>query len=161
AAGNMLVLSTLVRRLRKTHVTEAENSLAQMRQEARDFRLIGSSPPPQSRARPRDEEGRRMAHAAVGGSQEQLFHTLEQLRTSMRLRSCVLLWAEQSGSSKVSARNPPTLVVKEMATQSEYATEERVLSGPGLLTSLIADPKEVRLRSLKGKRLPPYYQGPE
>ena len=161
AAGNMLVLSTLVRRLRKTHVTEVENSLAQMRQEARDFRLIGSSLPPQSRARSRDEEELRMAHAAVEGIHEQLFHTLELLRTSMRLRSCVLLWAEQSGSSKVSARNPPTLVVKEMATQSEYATEERKLSGPGLLTSLIADPKEVRLRSLKGKRLPPYYQGPE
>jgi len=161
AAGNMLVLSTLVRRLRRTHASEVENSLAQMRQEARDFRLIGSSLPPQSRARSRDEEELRMAHAAVEGIHEQLFHTLELLRTSMRLRSCVLLWCEQSGSSKVSARNPPTLVVKEMATQSEYAAEDRVLSGPGLLTSLIADPKEVRLRSLKGKRLPPYYQGPE
>lgn len=161
AAGNMLVLSTLVRRLRRTHVTEVENSLAQMRQEARDFRLIGSSLPPQSRSRSRDEEELRMAHAAVEGIHEQLFHTLELLRTSMRLRSCVLLWCEQTGTSKVSARNPPTLVVKEMATQSEYAVEDRVLSGPGLLTSLIADPKEVRLRALKGKRLPPYYQGPE
>ncbi|MCR9165870.1 MAG: diguanylate cyclase [Nannocystaceae bacterium] len=161
AAGNMLVLSTLVRRLRRTHATEVENSLAQMRQEARDFRLIGSSLPPQSRSRSRDEEELRMAHAAVEGIHEQLFHTLELLRTSMRLRSCVLLWCEQSGTSKVSARNPPKLVVKEMATHSEYAVEDRVLGGPGLLTSLIADPKEVRLRALKGKRLPPYYQGPE
>jgi len=161
AAGNMLVLSSLVRRLRKTHVTEVEASLAQMRQEARDFRLIGSSLPPESRARSRGEEELRMAHAAVEGIHEQLFHTLELLRTSMRLRSCVLLWCEQNGSGKLSARNPPTLVVKEIATQSEYAVEERVLPGPGLLTSLIADPKEVRLHTLKGKRLPPYYQGPE
>jgi diguanylate cyclase (GGDEF)-like protein len=161
AAGNMLVLSTLVRRLRQTHATEVEASLAQMRQEARDFRLIGSSLPPQSRARSREEEELRMAHAAVEGIHEQLFHTLELLRTSMQLRSCVLVWCEQDGSSKVSARNPPRLVVKEMATGSDYAVEDRVLSGPGLLTSLIADPKQVRLHALKGKRLPPYYQGPE
>ena len=102
-----------------------------------------------------------MAHAAVEGIHEQLFHTLELLRTSMHLRSCVLLWCEQNGSGKISARCPPRIVVKEMATTSEYAAEERVLNGPGLLTSLIADPKPVRLHALKGKRLPPYYQGPE
>ncbi len=161
AAGNLLVLSTLVRRLRVTHHAKVDAALSQMRQEARDFRLIGSSLPPQSRARTRDEEELRMAHAAVEGIHEQLFHTLELLRTSMRLRSCVLIWCEQDGPGPISARCPPKLIVKEMATQSEYAVEDRVLSGPGLLTSLIADPKEVRLHSLRGKRLPPYYQGPE
>ncbi len=161
AAGNLLVLSTLVRRLRRTHAAEVDAALAQMRQEARDFRLIGSSLPPQSRARSRDEEELRMAHAAVEGIHEQLFHTLELLRTSMQLRSCVLLWCEQDGPGKISARNPPRLIIKEMATDSEYAVDDRVLAGPGLLTSLIADPKEVRLHALRGKRLPPYYQGPE
>ncbi|MEM6295820.1 MAG: diguanylate cyclase [Myxococcota bacterium] len=161
AAGNLLVLSTLVRRLRRNHSDEVDAALTQMRQEARDFRLIGSSLPPQSRARTRDEEELRMAHAAVEGIHEQLFHTLELLRTSMHLRSCVLLWCEQNGSGKISARCPPRIVVKEIASTSEYAAEERVLNGPGLLTSLIADPKPVRLHALKGKRLPPYYQGPE
>ena len=159
AAGNLLVLGSLVRRLRGEHERRLDAALATMRQEARDFRLIATSLPAQSRTRSREEEELRMAYAGVESIREQLFHTLDLLRTSMGLRSCALLWCDHGGNRSV--RGPVQLVLKELATDSEYALEERVLPSPGILTSVVANPHTLRLERLAGKRLPPYYRGPE
>ena len=159
AAGNLLVLGSLVRRLRGDHERRLDAALATMRQEARDFRLIATSLPAQSRTRSREEEELRMAYAGVESIREQLFHTLDLLRTSMGLRSCALLWCDHGGNRNV--RGPLQLVLKELATDSEYALEERVLPSPGILTSVVANPHTLRLERLAGKRLPPYYRGPE
>jgi diguanylate cyclase (GGDEF)-like protein len=157
AAGNLLVLGSLVRRLRGQHEHKLDAALATMRQEARDFRLIASSLPACSRTRSREEEELRMAYAGVESVREQLFHTLDLLRTSMGLRSCALLWCEGNRNSV----GPLQLTVKELATDSEYALEQPTLPSPGILTSVVANPRPLRLERLAGKRLPPYYQGPE
>ena len=160
AAGNLLVLAGLVRRLRRDHDKHVADELHKMRQEARDFRLIASALPPQSRSRKREDEELRMAHAAVQSIHEQLFHNLDLLRTSMGLRTCALIWCQDDGAHR-EGRKTPTLVVKELATSSDLVCEQPQLSSAGILTSVVADPKPLRLKALGGKRVPPYYQGPE
>jgi len=159
AAGNLLVLSSLVRRLRRGHDDQVRTTLDRIRQEARDFRLISAALPPQSRARTRDEEQLAMAHSAVESIHEQLFHNVDLLRTALGLHTCTLLWCDQPDPT-AKGRRHPTLTVKEMSTDSEMVTDARTLEGPGILTSVLSDPKPLRLRALGGKRLPPYYQGP-
>jgi two-component system cell cycle response regulator len=159
AAGNILILSGLTRRLRSEHERRVEDEIQHMRQEARDFRLIASQLPLRSRARSREDEELRMAHAAVQGIHEQLFHTVDLLRTSLSLHSCAILWCEED--PKGDSRKFPKLVVKELATGSEMALDRPDLPGPGVLTSVLADPKPLRLEKLSGKRVPPYYGGPE
>ncbi len=159
AAGNLLVLSSLVRRLRRGHDDRVRTTLERIRQEARDFRLISAALPPESRARTRDEEELAMAHAAVESIHEQLFHNVDLLRTALDLNTCTLLWCDDPDPT-AKGRRHPRLTVKEMSTDSEMVVEARALEGPGILTSVLADPKPLRLRALGGKRLPPYYQGP-
>ena len=159
AAGNLLVLSSLVRRLRQGHDREVETTLERIRQEARDFRLISAALPPESRARSREQEELRMAHAAVEGIHEQLFHNMDLLRSALGLHSCALLWCEDPDPN-AKGRRHPRLSIKEMSTDSDLVVQSRVVDGPGLLTSVLADPKPLRLRALGGKRVPPYYQGP-
>jgi two-component system, cell cycle response regulator len=174
AAGNLLVLSSLVRRLRRGHDQKVESTLERIRQEARDFRLISAALPPQSRARSRHEEELAMAHAAVESIHEQLFHNVDLLRTALGLHTCTLLWCDEPDAKAGCAaagdapealgraakgRRVPRLVIKEMSTDSELVTEARVLDGAGILTSVLAEPRPLRLRSLGGKRLPPYYLG--
>ena len=159
AAGNLLVLSSLVRRLRRGHDQKVRSTLERIRQEARDFRLISAALPPQSRARTRDEEELAMAHAAVESIHEQLFHNVDLLRTALQLHTCTLLWCDDPLPG-TKGRRHPRLSVKEMSTDSEMVVESPALEGPGILMSVLADPKPLRLRALSGKRLPPYYQGP-
>ena len=168
AAGNILLLGSLVRRLRARQARAVNDAIDQMRQEARDFRLIASQLPPQSRSRSRDEEELRMSHAAVETIHEQLFHNLDLLRTALDLHTCAVLWCEDSPPESVEGaarrkgvRSAPHLAVKEIASTSEYTVSQSRLSSPGILTSVIADPKPLRLRALAGKRVPPYYEGPE
>lgn len=156
AAGNLLVLSSLVHRLRRGHDQKVRSTLERIRQEARDFRLISAALPPQSRARGRGEEELAMAHAAVESIHEQLFHNVDLLRTALQLHTCTLLWCDDP-DPQAKGRRVPRLVVKELSTDSELVTQSRVLEGAGILTSVLAEPRPLRLRALGGKRLPPYY----
>lgn len=161
-AGNRLVLGGLARRLRGEHVRRLELDLAQMRQEARDFRLIASQLPPESRAaRTREQEELRMARAAVDGIHDQLFFTIELLRSSLNLHTCALLWLQDRSSGASRGRDLPRLFIKEIATSSDLVRANPLLDGPGVLSAVVRDPKALRLKNLNGRRVPPYYEGPE
>ena len=161
ALGNRLVLGSLTRRLRAEHGRRIADELSRMRQEAKDFRLISSQLPAGSRVRTREDEEIRMVHAAVENIHEQVFHTLELLRTSMGLHSAVLLWCESGAQAERGGRSLPTLVIKEVASAGELLSESPELANPGVLISVLAEPKPLRLHALGGRRLPPYYRGPE
>lgn len=165
AAGNLLVLGSLARRLRGRHADSVSAELARIRQEARDFRLIASQLPLSSRAtRSRDDEELRMAQGAVHAVHEQLFFSIDLLCASLDLHTAALLWVEadrdEPGAGKDSRRTP-RLTIKEMATASEMVREDPVIESPGVLAAVLRDPKPLRLKSLGGRRVPPYYQGPE
>lgn len=159
AAGNLLVLSSLVARLRHGHEAQVADALDRMRQEARDFRLIASQLPMQSRARTRDEEELRMSLSAVDTIHEQLFHNTDLLRSALSLHTCALVWCDDPAEGSDS-RKTPQLSVKEISTVSDAVRQTPVLQGPGILTSVLADPAPLRLKALGGKRVPPYYDGP-
>jgi diguanylate cyclase (GGDEF)-like protein len=161
AVGHRLVLGSLTRRLRADHERRIADELGRMRQEAKDFRLIASQLPLESRARARADEEVRMVHAAVESIHEQVFHTLELLRTALGLHSAVLLWCEGDGAGPKGVRALPKLVIKEVASAGELLAEAPELASAGVLASVLADPKPLRLHALAGRRLPPYYRGPE
>ncbi|KIG16200.1 diguanylate cyclase/phosphodiesterase [Enhygromyxa salina] len=167
AAGNLLVLTSLARRLRGQHAESVSAELARVRQEARDFRLIASQLPLASRAvRSREEEELRMGQGAVQAIHEQLFFTIDLLSVSLELHTAALLWVEaddeeRKPGERVDSRKTPRLVIKEMATASEMVIDTPTIESPGVLAAVLRDPKPLRLKSLGGRRLPPYYQGPE
>ncbi|PRP95491.1 Response regulator PleD [Enhygromyxa salina] len=167
AAGNLLVLSSLARRLRGQHAESVSAELARVRQEASDFRLIASQLPLASRAvRSREEEELRMAQGAVHAVHEQLFFTIDLLCVSLDLHTAALLWVENDDEERrpgerVDPRKTPRLVIKEMATASEMVRDNPMIEAPGVLAAVLRDPKPLRLKSLGGRRVPPYYQGPE
>ena len=167
AAGNLLVLTSLARRLRGQHEHSVSAELARIRQEARDFRLIASQLPLASRAaRSREEEELRMAQGAVHAVHEQLFFTIDLLCVSLELHTAALLWVEsdedeRKPGERKDSRKTPRLVIKEMATASEMVRDNPAIESPGVLAAVLRDPKPLRLKSLGGRRVPPYYQGPE
>jgi len=162
AAGNLLILAGLTKRLRGDHGRRMTAELARMRQEARDFRLIASQLPAESRAaRSREDEELRMAQGAVHAIHEQLFFTIDLLCSSLHLHTCALLWIQGTPPGQTKGREVPQLVIKELATSSDLIRETPALDGPGVLSAMVRDPKPLRLKNLGGKRVPPYYAGPE
>ena len=158
AAANVLVLSGLVARLRRAQDRDVREEIERMRQEARDFRLIATQLPLQSRARRREDEELRMAQGAVESIHTHLFHTLELLRTSLDLQTCVLLWTTDRESS-ASSRGEPAMVIKEVATICDAVRERAALAGLGPLSGVARTGKPLRLKSLAGSRPLPYYEG--
>ncbi len=164
AAGNALVLTTLMQRMRGEHGRRVSAELSRIRQEAHDFRLIASQLPLESRAaRSREEEELRMTQGAVHAIHEQLYFNLDLLCAALGLHTCALLWVDDSAprSSASSARWSPRLTIKELATSSEMVRDTPAIESLGVLATVVRDPKPLRLRSLGGKRVPPYYEGPE
>ncbi len=166
AAGNLLILTSLATRLRGQHADSISTELARIRQEASDFRLIASQLPLASRAaRTREDEELRMAQGAVHHVHEQLFFTIDLLSVSLDLHTAALLWVQseddQDAGGRQQSRHTPKLVIKEMATVSEMVCDDPVIDSPGVLAAILRDPKPLRLKALGGKRLPPYYRGPE
>ncbi|MCA9689074.1 MAG: diguanylate cyclase [Myxococcales bacterium] len=158
AAGNALVLSSLVRRLRGDHAARVRGELLRMRREARDFRLLASQRPSASsshgRALSRDREDveTQMAQGAVEGIHEQLRFTVELLRAALDLHGCAALWTDGDAS--------PTLSIKAIACDDpEALAVGEALKTPGLLATTLRESRALRLSAL-GKRRPPYYRGP-
>ncbi len=156
AAGNSLVLASLVRRLRSDHDRTVRAELERMRREARDFRLVASRQPLAQRSCSREEEEARMAQGAVEGIHEQLRFSLGLLREALELHACVLLWVHPSGESNTRAR---ALSLKFGACErpDQLHRAGATLASPGVLAALLHDAKPLRLQ-LQPSRPPPYYK---
>ena len=142
AAGNLLVLSSLVRRLRRGHDQKVESTLERIRQEARDFRLISAALPPQSRVRGRGEEELAMAHAAVESIHEQLFHNVDLLRTALQLHTCTLLWcAAHSANDSLSHRSSHQVMVTRSPNHMCASSCSTVLARCSYAASVTRDRK--------------------
>ena len=79
-----------------------------MREAASDFRLV-STAGGNSRIRSREETEDKLSQGSVQSIHHQLFHTLELMRTALGLRTCLLLWLDESGR---------TLKVRESASEN-------------------------------------------
>ncbi|MCA9635308.1 MAG: diguanylate cyclase [Myxococcales bacterium] len=151
AAGNLLILGGLVRRLRGEHHRTVDAEIARMRREARNFRLVASEAPLASRPR-RDEEELMMAQGAVETIQEHQRHQVALLRQALGLHTCAILWRCDDA--------PSGLALEAIASASDELVEEPELESAGVLSGMLRDPRPLRLKGLQGKRLPPYYRAP-
>jgi diguanylate cyclase (GGDEF)-like protein len=140
-----------VMRRRREHRARVAAELKAMREEARDFRLISSSlaADPKTRSRAADEE--RLLLGAVETIHLSLFYTLELLKKSLDLHTCVLLWLDESGER---------LKIKELVTDSDAVTETAVAADAGVIATVVKNRVIVNLRDPKRGHLA-YYAGPE
>jgi diguanylate cyclase (GGDEF)-like protein len=147
---NVVFLHAEVARQRREHRRRVEDEVTSMREEARDFRLISTALSAESRVRTRDEEQEKLSQGSIQTIHQQLYYTLDLLRTSLRLQTCALLWLDESGER---------LKVKELCTDSPYLVEGAIPAGGGALGAIL---KELRPFVLESPRvsLLPYYAGP-
>jgi diguanylate cyclase (GGDEF)-like protein len=128
-----------------------EGEIKAMRDAARDFRLISSALGAESRVRSRAEEEEKLAQGAVETIHQSLFYTIELLKKSLDLHTCVLLWLDTSGER---------LKIKELVTDSDLIVERELPADAGAIGAVVKDRLLINLaRPARGQL--PYYRGPE
>lgn len=147
---HLLFLQAEVLRQRREHRASIQREIRALREEARDFRLISSSlsADPKTRSRAADEE--RLAIGAVETIHLSLFYTIELLKKSLDLHTCILLWLDESGER---------LKIKELVTDSDCISEVPLPADAGALGTVVKNRLLVNLRSPKRNHLP-YYSAP-
>jgi diguanylate cyclase (GGDEF)-like protein len=150
AGVHALFLHGEVLRQRRALRGTIRREVERLREEARDFRLISSSlaADPSTRSRAADEE--RLAIGAVETIHLSLFYTLELLKKSLDLHTCVLLWLDESGER---------LRVKELVTDSDCVPSVTIAADAGAIGTVVKNRLLVNLKDPKRGHLP-YYSGP-
>jgi len=146
---HVVFLQAEVLRQRRAHGAEVGRAVEALRAEARDFRLISASLAGDPRARSREHDEERLAIGAVETIHETLFYTLELLKESLALHTCVLLWLDDTGER---------LKIKELVTDSDCVSEVPLPADAGALGTVVKNRLLVSLRDPKRSHLP-YYSG--
>jgi diguanylate cyclase (GGDEF)-like protein len=146
---NVVFLHAEVARQRREHRRRLEHEVASMREEARDFRLISTALPAESRVRTREEEEEKISQGSVETIHEQLFFTLDLLKRSMALQTCALLWLDESGER---------LKVKELCSDASNVTETPIAARTGVFGAILKDGRTMALEAPRAALLP-YYAG--
>jgi two-component system cell cycle response regulator len=146
---HVVFLQAAVLRQRRAHRLELQRAVEALRAEARDFRLISASLSADPRQRSREHDEERLAIGAVETIHETLFYTLELLKESLALHTCVLLWLDDSGER---------LKIKELVTDSDCVSEVPLPADAGALGTVVKNRLLVTLRDPKRSHLP-YYSG--
>jgi two-component system, cell cycle response regulator len=150
--AHALFLRGLVLRQRRAHLDRLETEVRAMREEAREFRLISSSLGAESRPpRSREEEERKLAEGAVETIHQSMYYTLELLKKSLDLHTCVLLWLDDSQAQ---------LRIKELVTDSELVVETPLPADAGAPGAIVRERLLLNLTQPKRGHVP-YYAGPE
>jgi diguanylate cyclase (GGDEF)-like protein len=151
ALVHLIFLQGELLRRRREHRTSIAHEIQALREEARDFRLISSSlaGDPRTRSRASDEE--RLAIGAVETIHETIFYTLELLKKSLELHTCILLWLDESGER---------LKIKELVSDSDRINEVPLPVDAGALGTVVKNRLLVNLKDPKRGHLP-YYSQPE
>ncbi len=139
--------------LKTTYAKTFEQEMSRIRQDARDFRLIGTSVSQSSRTR--EEAERLLSMASVEGLHQNLYFTINLLGETMGLTSCLLLWLDPSGK---------LLRIKEASTQSDFLENTSFESLKGPIGSIVRNRQPLILGEFQrrfGKGGLPYYRGPQ
>ena len=150
AVLNVAFLHAEVARQRREHRRRLETEVASMREEARDFRLISTALPSESRVRTRAEEEEKLSQGSIETIHQQLFATLDLLRKSLGLQTCALLWLDGAGEK---------LKLKEVASQGPHLAEGPFPARTGVFGAIIREGKPMNLEGPRSQLLP-YYEGP-
>jgi diguanylate cyclase (GGDEF)-like protein len=144
---HVIFLQAEVLRQKRAHRVEVERAVQALRAEARDFRLITASLAGDPRVRSREHDQERLTIGAVETIHETLFYTLEMLKVSLSLHTCVLLWLDDTGER---------LKIKELVTDSDCVTEVPLPADAGALGTVVKNRLLVSLRDPKRSHLPYY-----
>jgi diguanylate cyclase (GGDEF)-like protein len=146
----LVFLQAEILRQRRQHRATIQREIKTLREEARDFRLISSSlsADPHTRNRAADEE--RLAIGAVETIHLSLFYTLELLKKSLDLHTCILLWLDDSGEH---------LKIKEAVTDADCIVNVPIAADAGALGTVVKQRLLVNLKDPKRSHLP-YYSAP-
>ena len=150
AALNVAFLHAEVARQRREHRKRLETEVASMREEARDFRLISTALPSESRVRTRAEEEEKLSQGSIETIHQQLFATLDLLRKALSLQTCALLWLDGSGER---------LKIKEVASDGPTLAEGPFAARTGVFGAIVKEGKPLHLEAPRPQLLP-YYEQP-
>ena len=150
AVLNVAFLHAEVARQRREHRRRLETEVASMREEARDFRLISTALPSESRVRTRAEEEEKLSQGSIETIHQQLFATLDLLRKSLGLQTCALLWLDAAGEK---------LKLKEVASDGPALAEGPFPARTGVFGAILKERKPLHLEAPRPQLLP-YYDGP-
>ncbi len=138
-------------RMRRESSARILAEIRAMREEARDFRLISTALGQGSRpVRSREDEETKLYQGAVETIHQSLFYTLELVKQTLELNTCVLLWLDASGER---------LKIKELVTDSDAVTELPISADAGALGAIVRERVLVNLRTPKRGHVA-YYAGP-
>ncbi|HEY2746462.1 MAG TPA: GAF domain-containing protein, partial [Polyangia bacterium] len=150
ALTHFVFLQAEVMRQRRQHRTTLQRAMRTMRDEARDFRLISSSLAADPKARSRESDEERLAVGAVQAIHDTIYFTIDLLKKSLELNTCVLLWLDDAGEH---------LKIKECVTDSDCVVETAINADAGALGSVVKNRLLVNLKDPKRGHLP-YYAAP-
>jgi two-component system cell cycle response regulator len=150
AVLNVAFLHAEVARQRREHRKRLETEVASMREEARDFRLISTALPSDSRVRTRAEEEEKLSQGSIETIHQQLYATLDLLRKALGLQTCALLWLDGAGEK---------LKLKEVASEGPTLAEGPFPARTGVFGAVIKEGKPLALEAPRPQLLP-YYEQP-
>ena len=152
AFGSLLFLQIEIARHRRRHEAKLADDIRAMREEARDYRLI-RSPLASAGAATRELDEARLTRGAVEAIHQSMFFSLDLLKKSLDLQTCVLLWLDAEGRQ---------LRIKELASDSSLVSETPISAQAGAIGGVVKNRLMLNLSSLRrGTRGLPYYSGPE
>ncbi|MCU1282641.1 MAG: hypothetical protein JWM53_6187, partial [bacterium] len=150
ALTHFVFLQAEVMRQRRQHRTTLMRAIRNLRDEARDFRLISSSLAADPKARSRESDEERLAIGAVQAIHDTIYFTIDLLKKSLDLNTCVLLWLDDAGER---------LKIKELVTDSDCVVETAINADAGALGTVVKNRLLVNLKDPKRGHLP-YYAAP-
>ncbi|HXU72829.1 MAG TPA: sensor domain-containing diguanylate cyclase [Polyangia bacterium] len=150
ALTHFVFLQAEVMRQRRQHKSTLARAIRTLRDEARDFRLISSSLAADPKARSRESDEERLAVGAVQAIHDTIYFTIDLLKKSLELNTCVLLWLDDTGER---------LKIKELVTDSDCVVETAINADAGALGTVVKNRLLVNLKDPKRGHLP-YYAAP-
>ncbi|HEY0706639.1 MAG TPA: GAF domain-containing protein, partial [Polyangia bacterium] len=147
---NVAFLHAEVARQRREHRKRLESEVATMREEARDFRLISTALPSDSRVRTRAEEEEKLSQGSIETIHQQLYATLDLVRKSLSLQTCALLWLDAAGEK---------LKLKEVTSDGPPMAEGPFPARTGVFGAILKERKPLILEAPRPQLLP-YYETP-
>ncbi|HEX6835934.1 MAG TPA: hypothetical protein VF334_05140, partial [Polyangia bacterium] len=128
ALTHFVFLQAEVMRQRRQHRSTLVRAIRNLRDEARDFRLISSSLAADPKARSRESDEERLAVGAVQAIHDTIYFTIDLLKKSLELNTCVLLWLDEAGER---------LKIKELVTDSDCVVETAINADAGALGTVV------------------------
>ncbi|HWE29648.1 MAG TPA: diguanylate cyclase [Polyangia bacterium] len=150
ALTHFVFLQAEVMRQRRQQRSTLLAAIRNLRDEARDFRLISSSLTADPKARSRESDEERLAVGAVQAIHDTIYFTIDLLKKSLDLNTCVLLWLDDAGER---------LKIKELVTDSDCVVETAINADAGALGTVVKNRLLVNLKDPKRGHLP-YYAAP-